>query len=390
MPRPLKIVVSGYYVGFPLGGMGWMLGHWLLGLQRLGHELFFLEDAGDWTSPFNPLTREFGADSEYGRAALQKLLASLGLRIPWAYRSGLEQRTFGASQEEIDRWCASCDAFLNISGVIPLRESYMKAPCKVLIDTDPVWTMVKGERIPADYAYYLAHDAHFTFGCNLPLGKTPVPLLDIEWKPMLPPVVLDQWTPLDGPGTRYTTIGSWDARDREMRLAGETYSWRKSLEYEKIPNLPRKAPAGVQFELSCATMRPEEIRAYEARGWIISDALETSLDPLRYRDLIRASRGEFTVAKDLNIRLRSGWFSDRAACYLAAGRPVVNQDTGFDAYLPVGEGLFSWRTEADILDAVQAVEADYPRHRAAALRIAREYFDSDKVLSRMLKEIGLA
>ncbi|MEW5773086.1 MAG: hypothetical protein AB1916_06130 [Thermodesulfobacteriota bacterium] len=390
MARPLKIVVSGYLVGFPMGGMAWMLGHWLLGLQRLGHELFFLEDAGDWTYPFNPLVRDFGTDSGYGRQVLGRFFAHLGLDIPWAYRSGLEQRTFGASQDEIDAWCESCDVFLNISGIIPLRESYMKARCKVLIDTDPVWTMVKGAQAPADYAYYLAHDAHFTFGCNLPAGDTPVPLLDIAWKPMLPPVVLDQWSPLDTPGRRYATIGSWDTRDREVCLAGETYSWRKSLEYEKIFDLPRKVPPGVEFELSYSNMRPEEVREYEAHGWIISDALDTSRDYLAYRDMILGSRGEFTVAKDLNIRLRSGWFSDRAVCYLAAGRPVLTQDTGFDAYLPVGEGLFSWRTEEDILAAAEAVEADYPRHRAAALRIAREHFDSDRVLTGMLKDIGLA
>jgi hypothetical protein len=390
MARPLKIVVSGYLVGFPMGGMAWMLGHWLLGLKRLGHELFFLEDAGDWTYPFNPKVRDFGTDSEYGRGVLKDFLAYLGLDIPWSYRSGLEKRSFGGSEQEVAAWCRDCDMFLNISGIMPLRENYMPARCKVFIDTDPVWTMVKGTQVPADYAYYLAHDAHFTFGANLPSGKTPVPLLDIDWKPILPPVVLDQWTPLDTPGTRYTTIGSWDTRDREVHLAGETYSWRKSLEYEKILDLPRKAPEGAAFELSYSNMQPAEVADYESHGWIISDALDTSLDYQGYRDMIRASRGEFTVAKDLNIRIRSGWFSDRAACYLAAGRPVLNQDTGFDAYLPVGEGLFSWRSEDDILAAVAAAESDYPRHRAAARRIAEEFFDSDKVLSGMLREVGLA
>jgi len=389
MSRPLKIVVSGYLVGFPMGGMAWMLGHWLLGLHRLGHQLFFLEDAGDWTYPFNPRTREMAPDSEYGRAVLRDFLAHLGLDIPWAYRSGLERRTFGASEADIDAWCTGCDMFLNISGIIPLRESYMKARRKVFIDTDPVWTMVKGSQIPADHAYSLAHDHHFTFGWNLPAGKTPVPLLDIDWKPILPPVVLDQWTPLDTPGERYTTIGSWDTSDRDVTLAGERYFWRKSLEYEKIMELPRKAPGSARFELSYAGMRPHEVAEYQSRGWIITDALDTSLNFLGYRDMIRASRGEFTVAKDLNIRIRSGWFSDRAACYLASGRPVLNQDTGFDACLPVGEGLFSWRTEEDIIAAVADIEADYPRHRAAALRIAREYFDSDKVLSGMLREVGL-
>lgn len=389
MARPLKIVVCGYLVGFPMGGMAWMLGHWLLGLHRLGHEILLIEDAGDWTPAYNPITHECGPDSAYGRDVLRGFLAHLGLAIPWAYRSGLERRTYGASEQDIDAWCSSCDMFLNISGIAPLRESYMKARLKVLIDTDPVWTMVKGSQVPADYAYYLAHDAHFTYGWNLPGGGTPVPLLDIDWKPMLPPVATDLWTPLATSGGHWTTIGSWDTRDRDMELGGETYFWRKNLEYEKIIDLPGKVAAGERFELSYSGMQPEEVRRYESKGWIISDALKTSQSFLDYRDMIRCSRGEFTVAKDLNIRIRSGWFSDRAACYLAAGRPVINQDTGFDACLPVGEGLFSWRTEEDILAAVAEVASDYPRHRAAALRIAREHLEAEKVLSGMLREIGL-
>lgn len=389
MARPLKIVVCGYLVGFPMGGMAWMLGHWLLGLHRLGHQILLIEDAGQWTPAYNPVTHECGPDSEYGRGLLRRFLDHLGLSIPWAYRSGLERRTYGVSEQDIDAWCSSCDMFLNISGIVPLRESYMKARCKVLIDTDPVWTMVKGSQVPADYAYYLAHEAHFTYGWNLPTGATPVPLLDIDWKPILPPVVPDLWTPLETPGGHWTTIGSWDTRDRDMELAGETYFWRKNLEYEKIIDLPGKVPAGERFELSYSGMQPEEVERYRSKGWIISDALKTSLDFLDYRDMIRSSRGEFTVAKDLNIRIRSGWFSDRAACYLAAGRPVINQDTGFDACLPVGEGLFSWRTEEDILAAVAQVASDYPRHRAAALRIAREHLDAETVLAGMLREIGL-
>jgi len=390
MARPLKIVVSGYLVNFPMGGMAWMLGHWLLGLHRLGHQLFLVEDAGDWTFPFDPRTRDMAVDSAYGRGVLQDFLAHLGLRIPWAYRSGLEQRTFGATPEEIAAWFASCDMFLNISGIIPLRESYMRARRKVFIDTDPVWTMVKGAQIPADYAYYLAHDAHFTFGCNLPAGRTPVPLLDIAWKPILPPVVLDQWSPLDTPGTRYTTIGSWDTRDRDVRLAGETYAWRKSLEYAKILDMPGKAPAGAGFELSYAGMGPDETREYAAHGWIVSDALDTSRDYRAYRDMIRGSRGEFTVAKDLNIRTRSGWFSDRAACYLASGRPVITGDTGFDSVLPVGEGLFGFSGPDEAMAAIEVVETNPEGCGARAREIAEEYFDSRKVLGDMLRQLDLA
>ncbi len=126
----------------------------------------------------------------------------------------------------------------------------------------------------------------------------------------------------------------------------------------------------------------------EANGWSITDPVHISHNMERYKNYIRQSRGEFTVAKDQNIRLKSGWFSDRSACYLAAGRPVINQETGFSNHLPTGRGLFSFQTMDDILYAVEAIESDYAGHCRAAREIAREYFAAEKVLKKVMDQIG--
>jgi glycosyltransferase involved in cell wall biosynthesis len=168
---------------------------------------------------------------------------------------------------------------------------------------------------------------------------------------------------------------------------GEVLSWRKSIRYESLIHLPRRLP-GIDLELTFSGMG-DASRRFADHGWIVRDALDVSRDPWRYRDYIRGSQAEFTVAKDQNIRLKSGWFSDRSACYLAAGRPVVTEDTGFDAYLDVGEGLFAFKTEDEAVEAIKTIESDPERHRRAAHRIAREHFDAKKVLSDLLSELGL-
>ena len=109
-----------------------------------------------------------------------------------------------------------------------------------------------------------------------------------------------------------------------------------------------------------------------------------------YRSYLAGSRGEFTVAKDQNVRLRSGWFSDRSATYLAAGRPVVTQDTAFGNVLPAGEGLFAFSTVDEAAAAVERINADYSRHRRAAQSVARDYFSHEVVLGRLLQEVGLS
>jgi hypothetical protein len=125
------------------------------------------------------------------------------------------------------------------------------------------------------------------------------------------------------------------------------------------------------------------------KGWKLADALAFSTDPWRYRDYVASSRGEFTVAKDLNVRLRTGWFSERSACYLAAGRPVITQDTGFGTVLPTGEGLFAFNSLDEVLEAFEAIESDYERHGRAAGEIGREYFSAERVLTRLLDDLGI-
>ena len=204
--------------------------------------------------------------------------------------------------------------------------------------------------------YYGLHDVCFTYGVNLPGGAPGVPLSDVDWKPLLPPVVLDLWPRGQGAGTGFTTIGTWEARDRDVEVNGKKLSWRKNVKYEAMINLPSRVP-GARLELTMSGMK-DAVDRYAAAGWLVRDALAVSRDPVTYRDYIRGSMAEFTIAKDQNVVLKSGWFSDRTAAYLAAGRPAVVEDTGFGAYLPVGKGLFPFTDADGAVAGIEAVLAD--------------------------------
>lgn len=388
MPRPLRIVVAGYAVGFPMGGQIWMMLSYVLGLTRMGHEVLFLEDTSDWSYPFDPVHGYGGTDSSFGRGVLDSMFTQLGLKGRWAYHSELENQLYGISRGELDRFCADADLLLNISAVNPLRDNYMRCRLKAVIDTDPVFTQVKIDQDPATRAYYQAHDVCFTYGCNLVTRPTAVPLSGIDWKPTVPPVLVDQWLPLDSPGRGYTTIGTWDAKGRDVVIDGQTFSWRKSIKYEAFAEMPKRLP-GVEMALAFSGMGEAEPRFVQA-GWIVRDALAISRNCWDYRDYIRNSRAEFTIAKDQNVKLKSGWFSERSASYLSAGRPVITEDTGFGSYLPTGEGLFAFETMDQAIAHIETIEADLDRHRRAARRIAEDHLESGKVLGQMLRTLDLA
>ncbi|MFM8230910.1 MAG: glycosyltransferase, partial [Chthoniobacterales bacterium] len=142
---------------------------------------------------------------------------------------------------------------------------------------------------------------------------------------------------------------------------------------------------GETFELATDIKDAGEKQRFLDNDWRLVDPHALSIDWDRYRQYIRASKGEFTVAKDQYTRLHTGWFSDRSACYLAAGRPVITQETGFSEFYGNGEGLLPFRTSDDIVAAAAAVRSDYARHARAAHEIAREYFEAEKVLASLLE-----
>jgi len=215
-----------------------------------------------------------------------------------------------------------------------------------------------------------------------------VPTAGYTWHPTRQPVALAYWADAGPPGSAYTTVGKWDARGRDLVFRGETFGWRKRTEWMRCLDLPARTGAAFEVAMDVGSV-PGDAERLAAHGWRVVDPRAVSADPWRYRDYVCGSRGEFTVAKDLNIRLRSGWFSDRAACYLAAGRPVVEQDTGFGDVLPLGPGLHAFRTLEEAAAAVRAIEADYPRASAHAGEVARECCAAERVLRVLLETVGL-
>ncbi|MFZ5426855.1 MAG: glycosyltransferase [Thermodesulfobacteriota bacterium] len=384
--RKLKIVVGGYAVSFPLGGQVWMFMHYMKGLSRLGHDVVFIEDTAEWALPFDPIKGFPSADSTHGRRVVGEAFDRIGLGDRWAYNTIFENRLYGMDREELDRFCAEADLFLNVSGVIPLRESYMKAKVRAVIDTDPIFTQSKIAEDEWTRDYFKQHDVFFTWGHNIPTGSTGVPLSGIDYHPTRVPIVLDLWPNREGGGAGFTTIGNWDAKGRDIVHEGKKLSWRKCEKYEQIIDLPGKLP-GVTLDLTMSGMEKDAER-FAAHGWKVKNALELSRDIWAYHDYVLDSTAEFTVAKEQNIKLKSGWFSDRSASYLASGRPVIVEDTGFGTYLPVGEGLITFDGVENARAAIETVLSDYPKHRKAARKIAEDHFDSDKVLGQLLKDCG--
>jgi GT2 family glycosyltransferase len=258
-----------------------------------------------------------------------------------------------------------------------------------LVETDPVQLQVEIQREqPEGLRFLEQHSAWFTFAENYGGEDCLLPLAErFPFRPTRQPVVLDFWRNDRAPRRAFTTIGNWRQDARDIELDGEIYFWSKHHEFEKVLALPGCVDRTLELALSRCDAK--DVRRLEAHGWSVCDALELSSDVDRYRDYVQRSAGEFTVAKDQNVRLRTGWFSDRSATYLAAGRPVVTQDTGFGATLPTGEGLFAFTTLDEARAALEEIDRDYTRHARAASEIAREYFGIDRVLGSLLADLGL-
>jgi hypothetical protein len=369
-----------------MGGVGWQALHYVVGLARLGHDVYYVEDSG--APPYDPRLRTVTGDPAVAVEFLAATFARFGLADRWAYYDSGARNWHGMSGAAVTCLYARADALFNICGATRFRDEHLRCPVRVYVETDPVYEQIKlalGD--PATLAFLEAHTHHFTYGENLGAGDCPIPLLHFDWRPTRPPVVLDLW-PFDPvrAGDRFTTVATWRNAGKDIRFGGETYHWSKHRNFLEYGDLPRRT--GQAFEL--ATEPPDGEAAWlRDRGWSVVDPFERSRDVATFQESIYGSRGEFTVSKDLVVRTRSGWFSDRSVCYLAAGRPVVTQETGFSKFIPGGGGLFGFSDLDEAVAAVAAINADYPGHCRAARQVAAECFDSDVVLARMCQEIGI-
>jgi hypothetical protein len=264
----------------------------------------------------------------------------------------------------------------------------MACPRRIYVESDPFASQVRVKQgDSATINALAAHDCHFTFGENLGAADCGVPIERFRWFPTRQPVVLDIWSNPQGfHSETYNTITTWHNKGKNITYQDETYYWTKDREFRKFLDLPRQCSA--QFELA-AGVNGDVKKLLGEHGWRQVHSVRISEETDRYREYIQRSRGEFTVARDQYVRPRTGWFSDRSACYLASGRPVITQETGFSKFLPTGKGLFGFTTIEDVLAAVDAIESDYDAHCRAARDIAEEYFAAEKVLFRLIERAGL-
>ncbi len=382
----MRVIVFGMMGRCPFAGQSWLSLNWLRGFHQLGHDVWYVEDDECW--PFDPMQQTVTNDTSNAVGHIKRSLETIGLPDRWAYRFGGDRgQCFGLSSRELRELYRSCDVLINF-GTTDLREEHRQARLRVYVESDPVMSQLRLANGDAHTQVALeSHDVLFSYGENYGAADCGVPLGGLTYKPTRQAIDLEFWHYSFDPGARhFTTVGNYRQSGNDLEFNGKTYYWSKHLEWEKILDLPRRTRQ--TFELALSVDMEADPTHLTRHGWAIVSPYQMSLDIFgAYPAFIRASRAELTVAKDQNVRLRSGWFSERDACYLACGKPVIAQDTGFSNILPTGEGLFAFTNMDEVLAAIDAINTNYPRQCRSARALAEEYFEASRVAQRLLDQL---
>src|SRR5688500_16522187 len=367
-----RIILGTYAFRYPLGGnLSWTL-QWAVGFRRLGHEVLLAEKSLYPDSCFDPVRSVVSDDCSHGLDVVGRLLNRYGLADCWCHvdRSGTY---FGLTHEAVQAYFRSADVFIDLgTHGAWLEEANVGSCLTVVVDGEPGNTQMRRELTRKPQSVVTGYDHYYSNGAGLNTAAYTGPTAGQHWRAVYNPVVVDLFPvgppPKDAP---FTTVMTWQAH---AVLEHRGVLWgQKDVEFGKFINLPHLTDA--RFDLAIAGGGvPREV--LHAAGWSTRSARETTLTYEAYVDYIARSAGEFSVCKQAYVALRTGWFSDRSAAYLAAGRPVVMQDTGFSAHLPCGEGLFAVNTIDEAAAAIAEVRANYARHSAAATALARAHLDA--------------
>ncbi len=377
----LRIIVLGYLVRGPLGGMAWHHLQYVLGLAQLGHDVYFFEDSDDYASCYDPDRHVMDVDPSCGLKFAKRVFDRVGLGDRWSYYDGHQQRWLGPLATRAASVCRSADLVLNVSGVNPLRDWMTAAPIRVLIDTDPAFTQIRHLTDPAASQLAARHNAFFSFGENIGQPDCLVPDDGNPWQPTRQPVVLDAWPVRVPQADRpFTTVMQWESYP--VRKYNGTAYGMKSASFEPYVDLP--AHTGLPLELALGgDAAPRQ--SLTDRGWRIRDSLTPTRDPWTYQEYLQQSKAEFSVAKHGYVVTRSGWFSERTTSYLACGRPALVQDTGFTRWLETGKGILAFTCPAEAEAGLAEICGQYTRHCRAAREIVADHFDARTVLTSLIE-----
>jgi hypothetical protein len=395
MGSPLRIIVTGMVGQIPVGGVAWDYLQYVIGLARLGHDVVYHEDTRTW--PYHPIRRQWVDDPTYSARYLGAFFSRYApdLSERWHYLH-LHQQSCGMPRPHFEAFARSADVFLNVSGACIIPDALSASCLKVFLDTDPGYNQILlveklawSKNVERWCASVAAHDRHFTYAENIHGPDCRIPHAGFRWQTTRMPIPLELWEgiassqpPANAP---WTTVMTWNAFKGRLIHRGIEYG-SKGMELEKILPLPQRV--NLPFTVAIGG-HGAPLERVAAAGWNVVDGPSASVTPEQYQELIARSRGEVSPAKNVYVATRSGWFSCRTACYLAAGRPAITQDTGFKTVLPTGAGLFAFDPLDDVLAALDAINSDYDRHRRAAREIAEEHFRAETVLARLLTDLGI-
>jgi hypothetical protein len=374
-----RLVLAGIVGRYPVGGVTWCALQYIAGFQRLGYEVFYLEDTGECN--FDPVQNAIATDPRYALDYIRRQLQLVGLKDAWAYVD-YEGGYHGKTRAQVVEACKDADLMVNLSGGCwMVRPEYERLP-KVFIDTDPGFTQQAvadaGEGWYRDF--FAAHDALFTFALRVERPDCKLADTPFRWHPTIQPVELDFWpvtpAPRDAP---FTTILSWTTDSFPGIGKG------KGDEILRMTEVPQRTSERILLAIS--GQPPTDVLA--EHGWELTDAVEATIDAEAYRRFIQGSKAELGFAKAMYVETLSGWFSDRTQCYLASGRPALVRETGFSGLLPVGEGLLSFEDADGVLEGIERISADFGLHARRARAIAEEHFAGTTVLRSLLETAGV-
>lgn len=374
-----RIAIGAYFFRYPLGGMLSNVLQYLVGFQRLGHEVWLVERANYENACFDPVRNAMTDDGGAGMASGSALLERFGLGGRWCFadRSG---RYHGLDRAAIERVLRDADVFIDMGTHGAWGTETETTNLTVYMDGEPGFRQIHWEKRRRAGSQVPGYDRYVTNGLSVGTAGSSAPTNDLTWLHVPHPVVCDLFDVVDPPrGGAFTTVMNWQSHDR-VELDGREYG-QKDVEFARFVSLPARTSVPMEVAVSGTRVPRGEL---ERAGWRQRDAHEVTADYDRFVEYLQCSMGEFSVCKNVFVALRTGWFSDKSAAFLACGRPVVVQDTGWSEHLPTGSGLFAVDDVEAAAAAIDEVDGNWGRHSKAAREIAVEHLDAAVVLPRLL------